>query len=196
MKIKTKSKNLSMEKLLYIFIETYSKILLRCILTYHQKMELRKLQNVLHELGNVLWSFFWIFVSQSSVIILNMEYVANVYFEFINECMNKNIKKMSKNIPFESIAKQLCYHSVFKKFNYRIKSLSYNPIQYNTIYIVKNKIDIYLYTNTNTIIKTTDDLSVYLMELHKTYVDRGLTLDLRFELDSLLGSVQAILNSG
>ena len=193
MKIKTKSKNISIEKLLYIFIETYSKILLKTILKYNKILEPKRLQRVLHELGNVLWSFFWIFVSQSSVIILNMEYVANVYFEFVDECINNNLLGKTR---FESVAKELCYRNVFQKFNYQIKSLTYNPIQYNTVYIVKNKIDIYLYKNKDTIIKTTDYFSNYLMELHKIYVNRSLTLDCHFELDNLLGSVQAILNFG
>lgn len=180
----------------YIFIETYSKSLLKCLLLFHRKLATQKMKSVLFEFGNILWNFYWLFFNHSSVIVLNMEYVANLYIEYITQSINENFREVMKNTQFEKIAKIFCYKHVLEKYGYCMKSLPYNPLQYNILYIIKNRIDLYFLKHMNTLVENSDYFATFLMFLHEKYTKYSIGDYSHFELDNLLNSVQDRLNAG
>jgi hypothetical protein len=152
----------------YIFIELYSKSLLKCLLIFYNKFPKKKLRSVLFELGKLIWNCYWIFNNHSSLTIINIEYIVSVYFEYISQCIDK-FRSLCIDVKFEKMAKIFCYEHILKKYKYRIKPFSYDSIQYNRFYIIKNRIDIYVLKYIDILFEDSEYFAKFLIVLHKKY---------------------------
>jgi uncharacterized protein YutD len=189
--------NKSIKQKRYIFIELYSKSLLKCLLIFNEKLSKKRMKSVLYELGNLLWSFYWLFTVNSPLIIMNIEYTVSIYFEYISQCINKFGKYLG-NVRFENIAKMFCYQHILTKYDYCIKPFSYDNIQYKTFHIIKNRIDLYFFKHTDDLIKDSEYFAKFLIVLHNKYeiiLKHYSPDELEVELDNLLNLVQDKLNS-